>query len=149
MAFKQLEQEAHMPDRRRCIRIAALALLATMAPLAAATPSEQEHKLIMALIARVQGMTTMKFLRNDEAHNAAEAAEHMQAKYKHFNKEIVTAEDFIERCASRSEVTGKPYMIKLADGKAREARDFLMQELHAMRQQGPSRTPTAQPLPGR
>jgi hypothetical protein len=125
-----------MPDRRRCLRIATLALLSAMAPLAAATPSEQEHKLIMALIARVQGMTTMKFLRNDEAHNAAEAAEHMEAKYKHFNKEIVTAEDFIERCASRSELTGKPYLVKLADGKTREARAFLMQELRAMRQQG-------------
>ncbi|VTU15961.1 DUF5329 family protein [Variovorax sp. RA8] len=138
-----------MPDRRRCLRIAALCLLAAMAPLAAATPSEQEHKLIMALIARVQGMTTMKFLRNNEAHNAAEAAEHMQAKYKHFRNEIVTAEDFIERCASRSEVTGKPYMVTLADGKALEARGFLMQELHAMRQQGRSRTLPEQPLPGR
>lgn len=125
-----------MPDRRRCLRIATLVLLAAVAPLAAATPSEQEHKLIMALIARVQGMTTMKFLRNDEAHNAAEAAEHMQAKYKHFREEIVTAEDFIERCASRSELTGKPYLVKLADGKPREARGFLMQELRAMRQQG-------------
>jgi hypothetical protein len=136
MASKQLEQEAPMPDRRRCLRIATLALLAAMAPLAAATPSEQEHKLIMALIARVQGMKNMKFLRNNEAHDAAEAAEHMQAKYKHFSKEIVTAEDFIDRCASRSELTGKPYMVKLADGKTREARGFLMQELRAMRQQG-------------
>jgi hypothetical protein len=125
-----------MPDRRRCLRIATLALLAAMAPLAAATPSEQEHKLIMALIARVQAMKTMKFLRNNEVHNAAEAAEHMEAKYKHFSKEIVTAEDFIERCASRSELTGKPYMVTLADGKTREARGFLMQELRAMRQQG-------------
>jgi hypothetical protein len=121
MASKQLEQEAPMPDRRRCLRIATLALLAALAPLAAATPSEQEHKLIMALIARVQGMKNMKFLRNNEAHDAAEAAEHMEAKYKHFSKEIVTAEDFIDRCASRSELTGKPYMVKLANGKTREA----------------------------
>ncbi|WP_162578679.1 DUF5329 family protein [Variovorax sp. PBS-H4] len=125
-----------MHDRRRCLHIATLALLAAFAPLAAATPSEQEHKLIMALIAHVQGMTTMKFLRNGEPHDAGEAAEHMQAKYKHFRDEIVTAEDFIERCASRSELTGKPYMVKLADGKTHEARGFLTQELRAMRQQG-------------
>ena len=125
-----------MPDRRRCLRIATLALLAATAPLAAATPSEQEHKLIMALIARVQGMTTMKFLRNNEVHNAAEAAEHMEAKYKHFSKEIVTAEDFIDRCASRSEVTGKPYQVKLSDGVVRDAKEFLTAELHTLRKGG-------------
>lgn len=124
-----------MLHRRQCLRFSALGLLPALAPVARATPSDEEHKLIMALIGHVQRMNSMEFLRNGEVHDAREAAEHMQAKYKHFREQIVTAEDFIERCASRSEVTGRPYMIKLADGKAREARSFLMQELRALRQQ--------------
>jgi hypothetical protein len=120
--------------RRHCLRLAALALLPAFASAAHATPSEEEHRLITALIQRVQGMHAMKFVRNGEPHDAREAAEHLEAKYRHFRKEIVTAEDFIERCATRSEVTGQPYMVQLADGKAREARGFMLQELHRLRQ---------------
>ena len=40
-------------------------------------------------------------------------------KFDHFKDEIVTAEDFIDRCASRSEMTGKPYqeILKAADAR--------------------------------
>ena len=133
--------------RRHCLGLAALGLLLhpALAPLARATPSDEEHRLISALIERVQHMSTMKFLRNGEVHNAREAAEHMQAKYKHFREQIVTAEDFIDRCASRSEGTGRPYRIQLADGTAREAQDFLLQELRALRQQRPSGQKGASP----
>ncbi|MBT2322180.1 DUF5329 family protein [Variovorax paradoxus] len=125
-----------MQHRRQWLGFTALALLPALAPSAMATPSAEEHKLIAALIGWVRGMSTMTFMRNGEPHDAAEAAEHMQAKYEHFRKEIVTAEDFIDRCASRSEVTGKPYMVKLADGKLHDANGFLMGELRAMRRRG-------------
>ena len=117
--------------RRHCLGLAALALCPI---LARATPSAEEHRLITALIQRVEGMHSMKFLRNGEPHDAKEAAEHLQAKYEHFRKKIVTAEDFIDRCASRSELTGKPYMVQVGNGKPREARAFMLQELRAMRQ---------------
>ncbi|OUL99868.1 DUF5329 family protein [Variovorax sp. JS1663] len=123
--------------RRHCLRLAALALGPALLSTARATPSEEEHRLITALIQRVRGMRTMKFMRNDEAHDADEAAKHLEAKYKHFRKQIVTAEDFIERCATRSEVTGKAYIVQLGDGKPREARAFMLQELRAMRQPQP------------
>jgi hypothetical protein len=122
--------------RRQWLGFAALSAWPALAPLARATPSAEEHRLITALIDRVQQMTTMKFMRNGEEHSSVDAAEHMQAKYKHFRREIVTADDFIERCASRSEVTGEPYMVKLADGGTREANALLKQELRAMRRQG-------------
>jgi hypothetical protein len=59
----------------------------------------------------------------------------MQAKYDYFKKELVTAEDFIERCASRSEVTGQAYRVKLTDGTVRDANAFLNGELRVLRQQ--------------
>lgn len=109
------------------------ALLLAWATLSAATPSAEEHVVIQTLIQRVEKMSTMTFLRNGGAHTSAEAAQHMQAKYVHFKNKIVTAEDFIELCASRSEMTGKPYMVKLGDAAPVEANAFLKKELRAVR----------------
>jgi len=109
-------------------------LLGTSALLAQATPSAAEEQMIDTLIQRVSKMTAMVFLRNGNEYTAADAAKHMQAKYDYFKKELVTAEDFIDRCASRSEVTGQPYKVKLTDGAVRDANEFLNSELRALRQ---------------
>ncbi|MFS2099904.1 DUF5329 family protein [Variovorax sp. Varisp85] len=119
----------------RFLRSAWLALLlGASALLAHATPSATEEKLIDTLIQRVSKMSAMVFMRNGSEYNAADAAKHMQAKYDHFKKELVTAEDFIERCASRSEMTGQAYKVKLTDGVVRDANEFLNSELRALRQ---------------
>ena len=110
-------------------------LLGASALLAQAAPSAAEEKLIDTLILRVSKMDAMIFLRNGNEYNAADAAKHMQAKYDYFKKELVTAEDFIDRCASRSEVTGQAYKVKLANGTVRDANEFLNSELRALRQQ--------------
>jgi hypothetical protein len=118
----------------RFLRTALLALLlGTLAVLAQATPSASEQKLIDTLIVRVSKMTTVTFMRNGKAHGAAEAAKHMQAKLDHFKDEIATAEDFIDRCASRSEMTGKPYKVKMPNGTQRDANEFLNAELRVLR----------------
>jgi len=109
-------------------------LLGASALLAQATPSAAEEQMIDTLIQRVSKMTAMVFLRNGNEYTAADAAKHMQAKYDYFKKELVTAEDFIDRCASRSEVTGQPYKVKLTDGAVRDANEFLNSELRALRQ---------------
>ena len=121
----------------RFLRSALLALLlGASALLAHATPSATEEKLIDTLIQRVSKMSAMVFMRNGNEYNAADAAKHMQAKYDYFKKELVTAEDFIERCASRSEMTGQAYKVKLNNGAVRDANEFLNSELRALRQQG-------------
>lgn len=111
------------------------ALLGTAAAFAHATPSESEHRLIDTLIQRVAKMGSMTFLRNGSEYNATEAAKHMQAKYEHFKKEIVTAEDFIERCATRSEMTGQAYRVKLGGGAIKESGEFLRAELRSLREE--------------
>ena len=119
----------------RLLRSAWLALLlGASALLAHATPSATEEKLIDTLIQRVSKMSAMVFMRNGNEYNAADAAKHMQAKYDYFKKELVTAEDFIERCASRSEMTGQAYKVKLNNGTVRDANEFLNGELRSMRQ---------------
>jgi len=67
-------------------------------------------KTVLHLIDHVaeSGLT---FIRNNDKYTAVEAAEHMNKKYQHFRKDINTAEDFIERCASRSLLSGKAYLV--------------------------------------
>jgi hypothetical protein len=118
----------------RFLRTALLALLlGCMAILAQAAPSASEQKLIDTLILRVSQMKTMTFMRNGKAHDADDAAKHMRAKFDHFKDEIATAEDFIDRCASRSEMTGKAYQVKMPNGAMRDAKEFLNAELRTLR----------------
>lgn len=67
-------------------------------------------KTVLHLIDHVaeSGLT---FIRNNDKYTAVEAAEHMNKKYQHFRKDINTAEDFIQRCASRSLLSGKAYLV--------------------------------------
>ena len=78
------------------------------------------------------------FIRNGDEHKAKEAAEHMRKKYEHFKKKIKTPEDFIELCATKSEISSKPYKIKTADGKTVESKDWMVARLEEIRKADPS-----------
>ena len=69
------------------------------------------------------------FIRNAEVHTAVEAAEHMSKKYRHFRRDIETAEDFIELCASRSLLSGQPYLVINKEGKQIKTSEWLRAEL--------------------
>ena len=114
--------------------VAAMALALCAMGSVHATPSASEHKVIETLIQRVADHRSMKFMRNGEEHDAAEAAKHLRAKYDHFKKKIVTAEDFIRLCGTRSEVTKVPYKVRTAKGM-RNSADFLNEELRQVRRQ--------------
>jgi hypothetical protein len=57
------------------------------------------------------------FIRNGQTHTPREAVNHIKAKYEHFKIEIKTPEDFIRLAASKSLLTGKPYLVRAPDGK--------------------------------
>ena len=57
------------------------------------------------------------FIRNGQTHTPQEAVNHIKAKYEHFKSEIKTPEDFIRLAASKSLLTGKPYLVRSPDGK--------------------------------
>jgi hypothetical protein len=118
---------------QRLLAAAALALCA--AGLAYATPSPSEQRVIETLIERVADHKSMTFMRNGEPHDAAEAARHLRAKYDHFKDKIVTAEDFIRLCGTRSEMTKTPYKVKTANKGTRNSADFLHEELRRVRRQ--------------
>ncbi len=74
------------------------------------------------------------FIRNNNPYTAKEAVSHMQRKYEHFKDEIKTPEDFIRLSASKSLISGKPYMVKTKAGQLLKSETWLLKALEAYRQ---------------
>ena len=74
------------------------------------------------------------FIRNDREHTAKEAVNHMRIKYGHFRDDIKTPEDFIKLSASKSLLSGKPYMVKTKTGRLMKSESWLLEALRAYRQ---------------
>ena len=52
------------------------------------------------------------FIRNNSEYPASEAQSHMQHKYAYAKRWIDSAEQFIERIASKSSISGKRYQVR-------------------------------------
>lgn len=91
-------------------------------------PINTVDKTVLHLIDHVSesGLT---FIRNDDRYTSVEAAEHMDNKYRHFREDIKTAEDFIAQCASRSLLSGKPYLVINEQGEQVRTSEWLEAEL--------------------
>src|SRR5271165_3698777 len=61
-----------------------------------------------------------EFFRNGTWYDAQQAQAHLRAKYDALvaNDQIKTAEDFIEKAASNSSISGRPYQIRCGGGAA-------------------------------
>jgi hypothetical protein len=73
------------------------------------------------------------FIRNDDVYDGKAAAGHIRQKYDHYKDEIASAEDFIDRAASRSLLSGRPYQVHCPGVAIMPARDWLLLELTAYR----------------
>ena len=65
-------------------------------------------------------------------YDAATAAKFVRGKWEASAAEIKTAKDFIEKAASISSTTGKPYLIRFKEGKEVKSRDYLLAELEKL-----------------
>lgn len=88
-----------------------------------------EKQKIEALIKHVEGIKDAKFVRNDTEYDAKTAAKFLRGKWESNEAEIKTAKDFIEKAASVSSTTGKPYLIRFKDGKEMKSSEYLLAEL--------------------
>jgi len=111
------------------------ALLFAAAGSAGELPAAEERQ-IEALIARVAGMTDAAFIRNDRSYDAATAAEFLRRKWRRHAAEVRSAEDFIDRVATGSSTTGRPYRIRLGDGRELPCATVLREELLRLRKLG-------------
>lgn len=88
-----------------------------------------EQKKIEFLICSIENLKGAIFIRNGSEHNGKAAAEHLRMKLKAAGSRVKTADDFIRLCASQSYITGKPYMIRLSNGKTIKSEEYFREKL--------------------
>ncbi|MGA7877828.1 MAG: DUF5329 family protein [Desulfoferrobacter sp.] len=76
----------------------------------------KETQQAIAYLIDVVTNSHLTFIRNGKEYSGEEAAEHMMDKYKYFKAQVKSPEDFIRLCASKSLLSGKPYLVETAQG---------------------------------
>ena len=112
-----------------------LALAGPRTSLAEEASAQAEQRTIEALIASVAQLSGATFLRNGESYTASSAARFLREKWRSRQSEVRSAEDFIDRVASFSSTTSKPYLIRFADGREVPSAEYLRAELAKLRAQ--------------
>lgn len=96
--------------------------------LSAMSATQWETKNIDRLLVIIEN-STEKFLRDGVEYSGSDAAKHLRTKRSQFGKPIETLDEFIEKIASRSIISGKPYQIKLSDGSIMDAPTWYRKQL--------------------
>jgi hypothetical protein len=110
------------------MQFAALAV-ALLAGAMAAAPPQTEAEKIEALIKHVESLADAKFIRNGVEYDSKTAGQFLRGKWNANESSIKTAQDFIEKIATQSSTTGRPYLIKLKDGREVKSGEYLTAEL--------------------
>lgn len=76
-----------------------------------------------------------EFVRNGTSHDSADAADHLRLKYRRGKRYVNNAEQFIDRLASESSWTGKPYSVSCS-GQSEPAGAWLHRALDDYRATG-------------
>ncbi len=105
----------------------------TIAGAGQAKTGEDLSATIKYLLAFVEN-SECTFIRNNKTHTAKEAVNHMKMKYAHFKDDIETPEDFIQLSASKSLISGRPYMVRTKAGRMLKSQTWLLEALEAYRQ---------------
>lgn len=113
--------------------LAAFVLNATEPPI----NSQTEDNKIDALLTYVGTQTNVKFIRNGSEYDNTTAVKFLRGKWDRQRASVGSAREFIEKIASRSSTTGKPYRIRLSDGREVDSAVFLSDRLEKLEQTPP------------
>ena len=105
-----------------------IVLALAISPAIAADAPDPEISHLLAVI----GASGCVFIRNGKQHTADEAVEHLEKKYRRAGDRVGDAESFIDRIASESSLSGRPYLID-CDGALTPTREWLTAKLGAYR----------------
>ena len=95
---------------------------------AQSAPAAEKQK-IEALIKQVGDLKDAKFVRNGWTYEPATAVRFLRGKWEANDAEVKTARDFIDKVASASGTSGKPYLIRFKDGREIKNQEFLLAKL--------------------
>ena len=121
------------PDNKHMAYVARIALAVCLLLVSGpgrSAPTDNVDQTIQHLISHVSG-SGLTFVRNATVYTPDEAAEHINRKYQHFRDDIETPDDFIKLCATRSVLSGDPYLVVDSQGKELRTSDWLRAELAA------------------
>jgi hypothetical protein len=107
-----------------------LLLLCLLASFAAADVELEVNALINDV-----AVSGCDFQRNGSIHDSADAADHLRLKYSRGKRYVDSAEQFIDRLASESSWTGKPYTV-ICEGNEQPSGEWLHRRLREQRAQG-------------
>jgi hypothetical protein len=113
----------------RFISLLLLALFILAGPALAHSVSEEIDHLL--------GFVTTSpcaFIRNDVEYDGKAAVAHIKDKYDYYKSDIHSAEDFIRLAASKSALSGRPYLVR-CNAITMPAADWLNRELAVFRKQ--------------
>ena len=106
---------------------------------AAEKPLTEKEK-IQALIKVLENLKGATFIRNDSDYDAKAAARFLRGKWQAQEKEIKTAMDFIDKVASVSSTSGKPYVIRFKGAREVTCGEYLKEELKKLEKSKPEET---------
>lgn len=112
-----------------------LCALVPVAPAYAATPAMRQE---VALLLDSVAASHCQFNRNGSWYEAAEARDHLRKKFDYLDQrnQVSSAENFIERAATSSSISGKSYLIRCPGTAPVESATWLGAELARYRKQG-------------
>jgi hypothetical protein len=93
-----------------------------------AAPLQQEIEYLLNAIRT----SDCVFIRNGSRHDPAEAEKHIRKKYNYLKKRIHSTEDFIQGAATKSSLSGKPYLM-ICNNVEIQTADWLRDELEKYR----------------
>jgi hypothetical protein len=119
----------------RLYRYAAVMLLAAALHGAAGAAPEPKAQAEIAHLLDYVATPGCQFNRNGSWHEGSEARAHLQKKYDYLVKRklVTDAESFIERAASESSMSSKPYLVRCGGGQAVASAAYLKEELQRFR----------------
>jgi len=114
--------------------VGAILLAAGLQGAACAAPDPKAQAEIAHLLDYV-ATPGCQFNRNGSWHEGAEARAHLKKKYDYLLKRdlVTNAESFIERAATESSMSGKPYQVRCGGGKAVASGPYLTEKLKRFR----------------
>jgi hypothetical protein len=122
--------------RQGFIRLILSCVLFLGMPLAPAvagqTAPAAERQKIETLIKQVGDLKDATFVRNGSTYEVSTAVRFLRGKWDAHAAEVKSARDFIDKVASISGTSGKPYFIRFKDGREIKSREFLLAELQKL-----------------
>jgi hypothetical protein len=121
-----------------------LLLALTLLPVARAAPpavAQAEIDYLLGFIAS----SGCEFYRNGNWYDSKKAQAHLRYKYEMLaaRDQINTAEDFIEKAATKSSLSGRPYELRCSGGESVATHQWLVDVLARYRKYGAAAAPRA------